>query len=323
MSWVLALVSVFVLGLIIEALAPTFGGVKDRGQAMKVAVYGSTAAWVGGVFQLIPALGLIGALFGLYSLYLLYLGLPKLMKTAQEKALGYTALVIVAAIVLNIVIATVLASLGALGGWGMASAGSSFGNVATTTTTTSRIKIGDNTVDLGALAAASKSMEAQANAMQASANAAQAGTAPPAVQPDALKALLPAALNGFARGDVTAESTGAAGMNTSHAEAVYTRGDGSITLNVTDAGALGGVMGMAGALGLNSSKETSTGYEKVSTANGRMTTEEYDRAARTGKLAVVAGRMAISAEGRGVSMDDLKAAVSSIDMNRASALTKG
>ena len=41
---------------------------------------------------------------GLYSLYLLYLGLPVVMKSPKEKAMGYTAVVIIAAIVLFMVI---------------------------------------------------------------------------------------------------------------------------------------------------------------------------------------------------------------------------
>ena len=115
-AFVLALISTFALALIIEALAPTFGGTKDRVQAMKVAVYSSTAAWLGGVFQLLPALAILGLLMGLYSLYLLYLGLPKLMKSRSEQALGYTALVVVAAIVLWIVVAAILSAVGAAAG---------------------------------------------------------------------------------------------------------------------------------------------------------------------------------------------------------------
>jgi hypothetical protein len=98
-SYVLTLVGVYALALIINALAPTFAGEKNDMQALKVAAYASTAAWVAGVFSLIPALSVLGIL-GLYSLYLLYLGLPILMKAPQEKALGYTAVVIVAAIVI-------------------------------------------------------------------------------------------------------------------------------------------------------------------------------------------------------------------------------
>ena len=39
-------------------------------------------------------------ILGVYSLYLLYLGLPVLMKSPKEKALGYTLVVVLAAIVL-------------------------------------------------------------------------------------------------------------------------------------------------------------------------------------------------------------------------------
>jgi hypothetical protein len=44
---------------------------------------------------------------GLYSLYLLYLGLPVLMKSPREKAMAYTAVVILAAIVLFMVIGVI------------------------------------------------------------------------------------------------------------------------------------------------------------------------------------------------------------------------
>jgi hypothetical protein len=75
-----------------------------------VVAYASTAAWVGGIFGLIPALGIIGVLAGLYSLYLLYLGLPVLMKSPPDKALPYTAVVILAAIVLFMLIGYVTSS---------------------------------------------------------------------------------------------------------------------------------------------------------------------------------------------------------------------
>jgi hypothetical protein len=106
--YVLMLVAVYVLALVIDALAPTFGGTKSQIQALKLAAYSSTAGWVVGIFALIPALQVLGIL-GLYSLYLLYLGLPVLMKSPTEKALGYTAVVIIAAIVLFMIIGVVAA----------------------------------------------------------------------------------------------------------------------------------------------------------------------------------------------------------------------
>ncbi len=106
MGYVLTLVGVYVLALIIDALAPTFNGQKNQIQALKVAAYSSTASWVAGVFALVPGLRIL-TILGLYSLYLLYTGLPVLMKAPQDKAMGYTAVVIVAAIVLFMLVGIV------------------------------------------------------------------------------------------------------------------------------------------------------------------------------------------------------------------------
>jgi hypothetical protein len=105
-TFVLALVGTYVLALIIDALALSFGGTKNDFQALKVAAYSSTAAWLAGIFNLIPALAFL-QISGLYSVYLLYLGLPILMKAPQEKALPYTGVVIMAAIVVFGVIGVV------------------------------------------------------------------------------------------------------------------------------------------------------------------------------------------------------------------------
>lgn len=101
--YILTLVGVYVLALIIDALAPTFSGEKNINQAFKVAAYSSTPGWVVGVIGIIPSLSPL-MIFGLYGLYLLYLGLPTLMKSPREKSLGYTIAVIIAAIVIFMVI---------------------------------------------------------------------------------------------------------------------------------------------------------------------------------------------------------------------------
>lgn len=98
-TYVLAVAGTYVLGLIIDALAPTFNGQRSQIQGLKVAAYSSTASWVAGIFLLVPGLRLL-TILGLYSLFLLYLGLPILMKSPRDKAVAYTAVVILAAIVL-------------------------------------------------------------------------------------------------------------------------------------------------------------------------------------------------------------------------------
>lgn len=103
----MALISVFVLMLIIDALAPSFQATPDRTRAFKVAAYSYTASWVAGILGILPALATLGALLGLYSFYLLYRGLPKLMRAPAEKALSYTVVVVIAAIVVALAIGAV------------------------------------------------------------------------------------------------------------------------------------------------------------------------------------------------------------------------
>lgn len=105
-TYLLALAGVYILALVIDALAPSFSGTKDRVKAFKVAAYASTAAWVAGIFYLLPSLTILG-LVGLYSLYLLYLGLPVLMKIPADKSVPYIVPIIVAAIVINLVLAAI------------------------------------------------------------------------------------------------------------------------------------------------------------------------------------------------------------------------
>ena len=103
LEYVLNLGWVYVLALIIDALAPSFGGEKNFMQALKVSAFSPTAMWLAGIFSIIPALAILGIL-GLYSLYLLYTGLPLLMKTPADKAIPYTVVVIIVAIVLALIV---------------------------------------------------------------------------------------------------------------------------------------------------------------------------------------------------------------------------
>jgi Yip1 domain len=102
-SYILAFVGTFVLAFIIDLLAPNFSSQKSFPSAMKLAVYSSTAAWLAGIFSIIPVLAFLNIL-GLYSLYLLYTGLPVLMRTPAEKQMTYTIAVVVCAIIVWLVI---------------------------------------------------------------------------------------------------------------------------------------------------------------------------------------------------------------------------
>jgi hypothetical protein len=295
-QFVLSLVMTYVMALIIEALAPSFGGVKDRLQALKVAAYAYTAAWVAGVFSLIPMLWIITLLGALYSPYLLYLGLPKLMKSSQEKALPYTAVVVVVAIVFSLVIAVVVGSVTAMTGGGLGALGGA--------QISGKVDVpGGGSIDVAKLEAAAKALER--------------GEAGPVADPEDLKAYLPTSIAGFTRGDVRASSGGVGSIQGSQAEAEYVRGESRIRLGVTDVGGVGAFAGIAGAFNARSSEETATGYEKVGVVDGRMTQEKYDRESRSGEYGVLVGeRFMVQAQGDGVTMDELKAAVAAVGIGR-------
>ena len=109
-SYAIWLGGAYLMALLIDVLAPTFGGQRDRVQAFKVAAYSSTASAVAGIFAIIPALSML-AIVGLYGLYLLWLGLPKLMKVPQEKQLTYFAALLVTMFLVGVVLSIVLTPL--------------------------------------------------------------------------------------------------------------------------------------------------------------------------------------------------------------------
>lgn len=106
-SYLLSLAFVYVLALVIDALAPAFGSRRDFIQALKLAAYSQTPYWIASVLTAVPALWIITVLLGLYSLYLLFVGLPILMKTPPDKAVPYVVIVLMVTLVLTVAIVIV------------------------------------------------------------------------------------------------------------------------------------------------------------------------------------------------------------------------
>jgi hypothetical protein len=89
-------VTVLLLGLIINLLAPLFGGQKAFGKALKLVVYSSTPVWLTGIFLLLPGLRFL-ALTGFYGAYVLSTGLSRLMKSPEQKTPIYVAVIVACA----------------------------------------------------------------------------------------------------------------------------------------------------------------------------------------------------------------------------------
>ena len=77
--------------------------------ALQLVAYSATAAWIGGIFHLIPFLGsLLSLAAGVYTLYLFYLGAPTLRKCTTDKAVVFTIVYVLCAIVVGVLLSWVL-----------------------------------------------------------------------------------------------------------------------------------------------------------------------------------------------------------------------
>jgi hypothetical protein len=110
LTYVMSLVSLWIMAIIIDGLAPSFGATKDMNASMKVSVFSMTAVWVAGIFTILPLLGIL-AIIGLYSLYLLYVGMKVVKAPAADKLMAYYIITLVVAIVVYFVISMVVSAI--------------------------------------------------------------------------------------------------------------------------------------------------------------------------------------------------------------------
>ena len=324
LSYVMAFIGVIVVGHIVDALAPTFGGTKNLQQATKVAVYSFTAVWVGGIFQIIPTLGVITLLFILYGFYVLFLGLPQLMKCPEDKAIGYTAVVAIAAFVVMIVFGSIVGAIaGISGGFG---GGMRIGSTGSSNTVTI-----DPSSQLGKLEALGKKMEAA----HKSGNQDEAGKAAMAmlgtalggsksVEPldiEKLKPFVPETFAGLPKKSSKAEKAGALGIMVSKAEARYADDSGKrVELEVSDVGGAGGMLAFAGWAMVQGEKQDEYGSEKTGKVDGRLVHEKMRKDGRNEYNIVLGERFIVTAKGNGVELNTLKSAVASLDLGKLEAM---
>ncbi|MBC7955611.1 MAG: YIP1 family protein [Cytophagales bacterium] len=331
-SYVLSLVMVFVLALIVDALAPTFKGSKNQINALKLVAYGSTAGFVGGIFSLIPSLSVLGLLAGLYSIYLIYTGIPVLMKCPPEKAAGYTAVVIVCGIVAGIVVGAVSAAVTPSRGFGRFGGMGSGGDV---TISTPR---GEVNIDTAKMEAAAKKLEEVGKRMEAAqksgdpaaagkalseAMGALSGTSGEPIPPQDLKAMLPDSLGDLKRDSVEAQGNQAMGIAGSSAKASYKADNKRVRLSITDIGGLGGLASLAGWASSTLDRETTDKVERVYKQGERTVREEFRKDGSRGEYAVIlTNGVVVEANGQRVDLPALKAIVESLDLAKIEAMKR-
>ena len=324
--YAVSLGAIYLLALIVDALAPNFGGQKNRLQAFKTVAYASTAGAVASAAVIVPGIGQLLVLVGsVYTLYLLYLGLPVMMKAPQQKAVGYTAVVVVSTIVIFLALGWVIGSFARPGVSGL--------NSATDSGHFDKGSLLGKAEELGnKMEAANKKMEeaqksgdtkAQQEAMgQMMGGLFSGGDVVEALPPEKIKGFLPESLGGFTRKDASAERNQAMGMQMSNARATYSDGtQHSLDLEITDMGSAKGFAAAASWAAVEQDKQTDTGYEKTYKADGRMVHEQWDNGTKDGEYSVIlADRFAVKVTGRADSIDALKSAAGLVDLSGLEAL---
>jgi len=112
-TYVLDVIAVFVIGMIIWKLAPSFATVATQEKATLLAAFVYTPIFLVGIFDIIPPLGVIGVLGLLYGLYILYIGLPIMLSAPKDKVLVYFIVILVVAFVVYAVIGVILGVIAA------------------------------------------------------------------------------------------------------------------------------------------------------------------------------------------------------------------
>ena len=107
-AYILDLISVFVVGIVIWKLAPTFSTATDQSKSTLMAAYVYTPIFFIGILNIIPVLGYLAILGLLYGIYILYKGLPILVGTPKDKTVGYVVAVLVVSFIIVFIIGLII-----------------------------------------------------------------------------------------------------------------------------------------------------------------------------------------------------------------------
>jgi hypothetical protein len=297
----ITLLGVFLCGILVNALASSFGSQPNQMRANQLAAYSATASLIGSWGAIIPFLGWLVALAGgIYSVVLFYMGLTPMMQTPEDKRVLFTIVLALIAIVawwlVGMVVAMMLLGMG-LGVGGAMSRGFSFQENAAQQQSEVTLP-GGGSVNLSEL-------QRQAEAMQ--------GGSGVTIDPARVQAQLPQSLPG---GFALASSSSSAAMGMSQAEGVYRSGEAELRLTVVQTGAMGALAGMAAGMNVQENRQDGDGYARTQTIDGRIYSEEVDNKASSASYGVIGRGIAVTAEGTNITLDQARAAVETVGVQR-------
>jgi hypothetical protein len=314
LSYLLALGGVGLVGLIAHLTAPSFGSRSDRHNAAKLAVYGSTAALAGGVFLAVPALAPLAVAVAVYSAYLLHAGLSTLMRTPSARTIPYAAVLVLAGAVAGLLMSSLRTTLVAR---------------AAIATTRDAQAAAAQSLDAAAdkIAKATEQLEA-AGQTAAARGAGEPGVLPGgdpdkgAVPAASLKAALPETLGPLRRTTLEMRGGRVADQVTSNARGDYVFQDQRLRVELTDLGTMAKVLSEAGAV-IEGERETASAAERTWQDKGRTLHENYRK---DGSLAqyttTLRNGVVVDLTGQRMTLDQVKAASSQIDLNLLEALRR-
>ena len=357
-GFIAMLAGVYLWALIINALAPTFGGRKDFLSALKLAIYSATPALLGMILSILPLLFLVQLIAGIYGLYLLYIGFPVLMKVARDRAGAYMAATIVSGMVISLLFFTLAGALnlsplggrsrmasdadarkageGMLAGMIGAAAGGSAENknaaaglVAGMVAAGQQIEASEKAARANGTtpsdAAASGDVAQSGAAMNAAAAAigSMVSGGKEHVEPvdfRVLEQMMPDVAGPAHRTNVSGQKSNVGGMSGSSAEGSYASNDGgSATVKISDMGNARGVLSL-GKLAFSVESENDQGYEKNVSLGGQQVHEKWSTSGKSAELTTFVGdRFMVEVTSRGMDTGAVEKILASLDLKRLAA----
>jgi hypothetical protein len=257
------------------------------------------------------------------------------MKCPDDKAIAYTAVVVVCAIAVSLV---GVAVTGVIAGAGMLGAGAIGGAVAGGGSRPSEDVQFDRNSALGKLQEMGQKLEESSRKMEAAEKSGDQSAQVSAaleglgtllgggkrVDPigvEQLTPLVPETFAGLPKRSSSAEKSGIVGLMVSKAEATYSDGSRSVTLDLSDTGGVSGLVGLAGWIGMEGEREDDNGTERTRRIDGRIVHERTSKRGGSNEYGIVVGdRFIVKATGSGVDLNSLKAGVAALDLAKLEAM---
>ena len=150
-------------------------------------------------------------------------------------------------------------------------------------------------------------------ALQRQAEAMQGGAAGTTIDPALVQAQLPQTLPG---GFALTSSSSSAAIGMSQAEGVYRSADAELRLIVVQTGTMGALASLAAGMNVQENSQSADGYARTQTIDGRIYSEEVNTASSSASYGIIGRGVAVSAEGTHITLDQARAAVETVGVQR-------